>query len=75
MLNNMTIENIITANYLTLYQNIYNNIDEIMLHYDDALNPMYNNTTMQYINDGYTVKESYALSFMLNILLLFQLNM
>ena len=57
-----------------LYAQIDNNIDNIMNKYDDALNPDHNNTTLRYIKEGYTCKESYALSFMTTFLLLLQIN-
>lgn len=42
---------------------VYENIDQIMEHYDHILNPATNSITQKYINQGYQLKEAYALSF------------
>jgi hypothetical protein len=59
----------------TLYQNIYNNIDNIIQTYDHALNPNHNNTTLKYINQGYDVREAYTMSFMTVMLLYIQISL
>jgi len=58
-----------------LYAQLYNNIDNIMNKYNDALNPDHNNTTLRYINEGYDLKEAYALSFMTTFLIMLTLNL
>lgn len=65
----MTIDNFDNLYLETLYQNIYQNIDTIINTYDHVLNPNYNNTTLTYINNGYEVREAYAMSFTTSILL------
>lgn len=52
-----------------LYESIYKNIEIITVKYNNILDPQHNNTTLNYLKQGYTYKEAYALSFMLTILL------
>jgi len=70
----MAIENIDELYLEVLYQNIYQNIDTIIQTYDHVLNPNHNNTTLRYINNGYAIKEAYAMSFMMTVLLMNVMN-
>lgn len=56
-----------------IYTTIYNNIGKLKETYDNVLNPETNNTTKQYIDDGYSTDEAYTLSFMVTLLLYFQI--
>jgi len=71
----MAIEDFDNIYLETLYQNIYNNIDTIIQNYDHALNPNHNNTTLDYINNGYEIREAYTMSFMKTFLLYLQINL
>ena len=57
-----------------LYTYIYNNINNIKEKYSEALDPTHNNTTLKYIDEGYTVDEAMTLSFMITLLFYIQLN-
>lgn len=70
----MTLDDIENVYMETLYHNILNNIDTIIINYDHVLNPNNNNTTLKYINSGYNNREAYALSFMTTVLLYLQIN-
>lgn len=63
--NNYNIEN---DNIQQLYEEVYNNIDELMLEYGHIIDPQYNNLTIKFMNNGYTLKE--ASSFTMTLLLL-----
>lgn len=55
--------------YSSLYDSIYSNIEVIIEKYDDILCPNHNNTTLNYIKNGYNIKEAYTMSFMFTLLL------
>ena len=55
------------------FDSVYENIDQVMTAYDHILNPSTNSITQKYINEGYNLKEAYALSFTCTLSLYIQL--
>jgi len=62
------------TSYEHIYEQIFQNIDNIIFKYENILNPKINNTTQTYLNNGYDYKHSCALSFTITLLLYFQMN-
>lgn len=59
-----------------IYNNVLLNIDSLLSNqkYNDIFNPITNKTTKYYINQGYSLKKSYALSITMNICFITHLN-
>lgn len=52
---------------------VYNNIDQVIAAYGHIINPSTNCLTQKYINEGYNLKEAYALSFTCTLSLYIQI--
>ena len=57
-----------------VYMSICDNIDAIMVKYNNVLSPIQNSVTKKYIDNGYSEKEAYGMSFMIMILLYLEIN-
>ena len=57
-----------------LYEQVLNNITNISNTYENMLDPQYNSTTKQYMNEGYDQTTAYALSFTTTLMLYLQIS-
>jgi len=57
-----------------LYEQVFNNITNISHTYENMLDPQYNSTTKQYMNEGYDQTTAYALSFTTTLMLYLQIS-
>jgi len=57
-----------------LYEQVLNNITNISNTYENMLDPQYNSTTKQYMNEGYDQPTAYALSFTTTLMLYLQIS-
>ena len=57
-----------------LYEQVLNNITNISHTYENMLDPQYNSTTKQYMNEGYDQTTAYALSFTTTLMLYLQIS-